>query len=159
MKQELERYLNDHLAGASGALLLIQHLIDTMEESEARDFLADLKVSVQADRELLQQLLTDAGMEPSTVLKVAGRITARFGLMKLMWEGLEPGMLGRFEAFEMLALGVQGKTLLWRALREIASCYREWGTHDFARLEQKAIEQRDGIERWRIEAARDSLSR
>lgn len=158
MKQELERYLNDHLAGASGAILVIQHIIDTMEESEARDFFGDLKLMVQADRDLLQHLLTTSGMQPSTVLKVAGGITARVGLMKLMWEGLEPGMLGMFEAFEMLALGVQGKRLLWRALHEIAPWYPEWSDHDFSELERKAIEQRDGIEHWRIQAARTSLS-
>lgn len=157
MKQELERYLNDHLAGASGAVLVIQHIIDAMEESDARDFFAELKVEVQADRDLLQKLLTAAGMQPSTVLKVAGDVAAKAGLMKLIWEGLEPGMLGMFEAFEMLALGVQGKRLLWRALNEIAPWYPEWSVYDFYELERRAIEQRDGIEHWRMQAARNSL--
>jgi hypothetical protein len=158
MKQELERYLNDHLAGATGAILVIQHIIDTMEESDARVFFAELKVKVQADRDLLQQLLTTAGMQPSAVLKIAGGIGARVGLMKLMWEGLEPGMLGMFEAFEMLALGVQGKRLLWRSLDEVAAWYPEWSEHDFPELERKAIGQRDGIEHWRLKAARASLA-
>jgi hypothetical protein len=157
MKQELERYLNDHLAGASGALLVIQHVVDSMDDPEARKFFAELKVEVQADRDLLQQLLATAGLQPSKVLEIAGGVTGRLGLMKLMWEGLEPGRLGLFEAFEMLALGVQGKRLLWRAVKEVAARYPQWSEHDFPDLERKATEQRDGIEHWRLKAARESL--
>jgi hypothetical protein len=157
MNHELERYLNDHLAGATGALLVIQHLADHVENPEARDFFVGLKTEVQGDRDLLEDLLASAGLESSTVLKIAGGVTARLGLMKLMWEGTDPGELGLFEALEMLALGVQGKRLLWLALGEIAPWFPEWNGHDFANLELKAIQQRDGVERWRIEAARDSL--
>jgi hypothetical protein len=157
MKQELERYLNDHLAGATGALLVIQHLADHVENPEARDFFIGLKAEVQADRDLLEDLLASAGLNSSTILKIAGDMTARLGLMKLMWEGTDPGELGLFEALEMLALGVQGKRLLWLALREITPWFPEWNGHNFAELELKAIQQRDGIERWRIEAAREAL--
>ena len=158
MRQELERYLNDHLAGATGALLVIDHIIGTMDKPEARKFFARLKEDVKADSDLLEELLGNADMHSSTALKVAGGVTARVGLLKLMWEGLEPGKLGMFEALEMLALGVQGKRLLWLAIQEIAPGYPEWSEHDFFDLEQRAIEQRDGIEHWRLEAARASLS-
>jgi hypothetical protein len=154
---ELERYLNDHLAGATGAILLIRHLIGTVEIPEARDFFKELNAEVEADRELLEELLVESGLKSSTVIKAAGGVTARLGLLKLMWEGLEPGKLGLFEALEMLALGVQGKCLLWLTMREIASGFPEWDGHDFEMLEMKAIKQRDGIESWRLAAARDSL--
>jgi hypothetical protein len=72
-----------------------------------------------------------------------------------MWEGFEPGELGLFEALEMLALGVQGKRLLWVALREIAPAYPAWKDVNFADLELEAIRQRDGVEAWRIEVVRD----
>lgn len=157
MNHELERYLNDHLAGASGAVLLIQHLIDTSENPDARDFFADLKLKVEADRNLLEELLSSAGLESSQALKVAGEVTARIGLLKLMWEGVEPGKLGLFEALEILALGVHGKRLLWLALKEVAEYFPEWRGFDFASLELEASRQRDGIEFWRKEAARESL--
>lgn len=158
VKQELERYLNDHLAGATGALLVIEHIVSSMEKPEARDFFTGLKDDVQADREFLEEILLSADLEVSNTSKVMGGVTARVGLFKLMWEGLEPGKLGMFEALEMLALGVQGKRLLWLALEEIAPYYPQWSGHDFSDLERQAIEQRDGIEQWRLEAARASLT-
>lgn len=158
MDQELERYLNDHLAGSSGALLMIGHLIDTLEDPQAVDFFVELKTDVEEDRRLLEHLLTSAGLHPSGILKAAGKLTARVGFLKLMWEGFEPGKLGLFEALEMLALGVQGKRLLWLALREIAHTYPAWSEVNFADLELEAIRQRDGVEGWRIEAARATFA-
>ncbi|GAA5126413.1 hypothetical protein JIN84_15470 [Luteolibacter yonseiensis] len=157
MDQQLERYLNDHLAGSSGAILMIQNFAETVEHPEARDFFIKLKQDVENDRELLKRLLETAGMRSSTVLNVAGDLTARVGFLKLMWEGFEPGKLGLFEGLEMLALGVQGKRLLWLALQEISAWYPEWSDVDFRELELEAIKQRDGVEFWRIEAARDAL--
>ncbi len=158
MDKELERYLNDHLAGASGALVLIRHLIDTLEEPQAVDFFVELETDVKVDRQLLEQLLTTAGLRPSGALKTAGKVTARLGFLKLMWEGFEPGGLGLFEALEMLALGVQGKRLLWVALREISGDYPGWADIDFPGLEREALRQRDGVEIWRIEAARSTFA-
>ncbi len=157
MDREIERYLNDHLAGASGALLLIQHFIDTYEDPQAVDFFTELKIDVEEDRSLLGRLLEAGDGEPSRLLKSAGRMSATIGLLKLKWEGFEPGELGLFEALEMLALGVQGKRLLWLCLREISPWYPEWSGIDFAELEREAIRQRDGVELWRIEAARGTF--
>ncbi len=158
MDQELARYLHDHLAGSSGALLLIQELADNHEVPEARDFFSDLKRKVEADRALLEDLLEKIGKDRGTFFKVAGDVAARVGGIKLLWERVEPGKLGMFEALEMLALGVQGKRLLWLALQEIDSWFPEWQEYDFSALELEAIEQRDGIEAWRIEASRDILA-
>lgn len=157
MEQQLERYLNDHLAGSAGAIVMIQNFVDTLEDPEARAFFSKLKASVESDRELLRRLLDTAGLKPSALLNATGDLTARVGFLKLMWEGFEPGKLGLFEGLEMLALGVQGKRLLWLALQEISAWYPEWNDVDFKKLEMEAITQRDGVEFWRIEAARDVL--
>ena len=157
MDQELERYLNDHLAGASGALLLTDEIAEQPDHPPAKSFFRELKEKVQADRALLGELQKAIDKEPSVVMKAAGDIAARVGGLKLMWEGIKPGSLGMFEALEMLALGVQGKRLLWLVLREIQPWFPEWSDHDFAGLELEAIRQRDGIEAWRIEAAKESL--
>lgn len=158
MDQELTRYLNDHLAGSSGALLLIQKLADNHDAPEARKYFLRLKEQVEADRSLLEELLERIGQKSSALLKMAGGIAARVGGIKLMWEQIEPGKLGLFEALEMLALGVQGKRLLWLALSEIAPMFPEWNGIAFAELELQAIQQRDNIEFWRIRAAMGILA-
>lgn len=159
MDQELQRYLNDHLAGASGAVVLIQHFVDTMDESEARDYFMQLKGKVESDIALLEDLLTSAGMQTSGVHKAAGNVTVRVGYLKLLWEGFEPGGLGLLEGLELLALGVQGKRLLWVSLNGVAHWFPEWKDVDFSKLEREAVEQRDGVEFWRFEAAKDVLVR
>lgn len=157
MSLELERYLNDHLAGSAGALLLISHLADTADLPGAPEFFTSLHGQVEADQKLLERLLDLAGMSPSGTSKAAGQLTARVGMLKLMWEGFKPGELGMFEALEMLAIGIQGKRLLWVALSEVTPWFHEWESIDFAALELDAIGQRDQVEAWRVEAARDIL--
>ena len=157
MDQELTRYLNDHLAGSSGALLLIQELADSHDNPEAREYFLQFKGKVEADRALLEDLLVRMGQSPSGFHQWAGAIAARIGGIKLMWEQIEPGKLGLFEALEMLALGVQGKCLLWVVLGKIAAWHPEWNGIDFVELEQNAIQQRDEIEWLRIEAGIEIL--
>lgn len=158
MDHDVTRYLNDHLAGSSGALILIQKIADSHDTPEAREFFLGLKEKVQADQSLLEDLLKRIGHEPSSLMKAAGGIAVRLANIKLMWEQVEPGELGLFEALEMLALGVQGKRLLWAALRENARWFPEWNDIDFAGLELQAIDQRDRIEYWRVQAAVDVLA-
>lgn len=153
MDYDITRYLNDHLAGSSGASLLIQKLAERHDEPDARDFFRRLQEKVESDRQLLEDLLRRIGKEPSGFLKMAGGIASRFVGIKLMWEQVEPRKLGLFEALEMLALGVQGKRLLWVALMEVADWFPEWEDIDFVELELQAIQQRDDIEFWRIQAA------
>lgn len=158
MDKDLARYLNDHLAGSSAALLLIEKLADNHDAPEAQEFLLDLKEAIEADRALLEDLLERIGQDPSALLKMAGGIMARISSIKLMWEKIEPGELGLFEALEVLALGLEGKRLLGRTLREIAAWFPEWDGIDFEELAQRAIQQCDDIEFWRIRAAKDILA-
>ena len=57
----------------------------------------------------------------------------------------------------MLALGIQGKRLLWAMLAELAPALPEWQGIPFADLELEAIKQRDAVEERRIHHGRESL--
>lgn len=157
MDQNLLRYLNDHLAGSSGAIGLIQNLASSAELSEEARYFRSLEKKVEADRGLLKELIGRLGESSSSLLETAGSITGAAGRLKLIWEGMEPGGLGRFEALEVLSLGIQGKRLLWLAMAEIAGNIPEWNGINFADLELDAIDQRDSVEARRIEAAAEAL--
>lgn len=157
MDTELQRYLNDHLAGSAGAVGLIQTLADNAVDPEEELFFASLKEKVEEDRLQLKDLISLLGKNSSTLLEAAGNLTEKAGRLKLMWEGLEPGQLGRFEAIEMLAVGIQGKRLLWVVLGELAPWIPEWSGIDFAGRELEAIAQRDAVESRRIEAGLNGL--
>ncbi|WP_341408129.1 hypothetical protein [Luteolibacter soli] len=157
MNKELYRYLNDHLAGSAGAIGIIEKLADTADDPEEAAFFRELGEKVETDRTILKDLIGKLGESSSSLLEAAGVATGAASRIKLAWEGLEPGHLGRFEALELLALGIQGKRLLWLALAEIAPLIPAW-TANFAELELDAIAQRDSVEERRVEAARDALS-
>jgi hypothetical protein len=157
IENKVENYMNHHLAGASGALLLIRDLIERAECSEASEFFVNLKARIEADRSKLEALVCLVGKQSSAWSKAAGKMAASIGSLKLMWDGFAPEKLGMLEALELLALGVQGKRLLWRALREVSHCFPEWSGTDFNHLENDAIDQRDGVEMWRLWAARQTF--
>lgn len=157
MDDALLRYLNDHLAGSAGAIGLIQKLATSAEVPEEAGFFHDLEQKVEGDRTLLKDLIARLGENSSAMLQAAGTLTGAASRLKLNWEGMEPGQLGRFEAVEMLTLGIQGKRLLWLMLSEVAAFVPEWEGIDFASLELEAIDQRDAVEDLRIEAGTDAL--
>lgn len=155
MNKDLERYLNDHLAGSCGALNLLQDLAERQELPADRRFFLQLKESVESDQALLESLLDAGDMERSKTAKAAGTLAAKASRLKLLWEGLEPGGLGMLEALEVLALGIQGKLLLWVMLGEIAPLIHGWRAVDFHNLEREAIRQREEVENRRKEAGRE----
>lgn len=157
MENAFEHYLNDHLAGAAGAISLIGDLAGRQEDDAERLFYLGLQQQVSSDRELLKELIRRAGMEETILAQLAGDISARAGKLKLMWEGLEPGKLGQFEALEILALGIQGKRLLWTVMGEVAALYPEWEGIDFAPLARDAKRQRDAVEQRRLSSGRETL--
>ncbi|MBX3743632.1 MAG: hypothetical protein KF712_21785 [Akkermansiaceae bacterium] len=157
MDKELTRYVNDHFAGSSGALLLVGEIARNHDDPDARRFFTELKGKIEEDRSTLGALLKRIEEEPSALMKAAGGIAARVGGLKLMWEKVEPGKLGMFEALEMLALGIQGKRLLWIIMREIQPWFPEWKDLNFQDLELEAIRQRDEVEEWRVRAGKASM--
>lgn len=154
MNKGLQRYLNDHLAGSEVALKLVDHLIKSTEGEHGNGFLRGLRRTIRDDQSRLRDLMKAADVEPSALLRLAGNIAGATGRMKLR---IDPNGLGTFEALEMLALGIQGKRLLWRILDEISSHYPQWKEVDFIKLERDAVVQRNAVEMLRQEAGRETL--
>lgn len=150
----IEYYLDDHLAGATGTIPLLGELADRETDETERHFYLGLQEQAGSDRELLKELIRRAGMAETILARMTGNIRVRAGKLKLTWEGLDPAKLGQAEALEMLALGIQGKRLLWNVLAEVAPFYPEWEGIDFAMLARDAKEQRDAVEQRRLSSGR-----
>jgi len=73
--------------------------------------------------------------------------------------GKEAGGLGLLQAFEVLAVGITGKKLLWRALRTIEADVPEVQGINLENLERRAQEQFDRVEKERLHIAREALAR
>lgn len=157
MNSNLERYLNDHLSGSAGAVDLIETLAHNHAGTSDEAFFHNLKAEVEEERELLHSLLAAVGKSHSKILEMIGNLTAKGGRLKLLWEGMDSGELGIFEALEILSLGIGGKRSLWLMLGKIAPAIPEWAGTDFAALATKAQEQLDAVEARRITAGERAL--
>ncbi|MGE4056316.1 MAG: hypothetical protein AB7F99_16105 [Vicinamibacterales bacterium] len=150
----LHTYLNDHLAGATGALRLLDRLIDE-PASEEKSFYAGLRAEIDEDRATLVRLLEGAGGETSTVRQAGGWLAEKAGRLKMLLDDAGGESLGAFEELEVLGLGVLGKRGLWRALS--VADLPEFKAIDFRRLETRAEGQYERIEGRRLELAREVL--
>jgi hypothetical protein len=155
MTPALITYLNDHDAGAQGALTMLERLAETHEED--RDWLSALHREISADHETLRDLMRRLGVPESTLKQVSSWVGERMAAMKLSWESPDRNF-HRMEALEMLALGIMGKHKLWLALADVAPAYPALAQIDFERLKTRALDQHADVERERLAAAHVALA-
>ncbi len=148
-------YLNDHLAGSVAAIKLLDRLIDNHKGHRLEKFLADLREDVHADQEVLQNLMRKLDLEQSSVRKAGAWIAETIGQAKIALSGDSVGLL---KAMEALALGVTGKKLLWRALRTVEAELPQLQGFDLSRLEQRATDQFERVEKERLQLSREAFT-
>jgi hypothetical protein len=151
----LASYLNDHLAGSVAAIELLDHLIKEQTGQSLEKFLVDLRNDVHADQEVLQNLIRKLGLEESSVRKAGAWIVEKIGQAKI---ALSRDSVGLLQALEALALGVTGKKLLWRALRTIEAELTQLQGIDLSRLEQRAADQFERLEKERLHLSREAFT-
>ncbi len=153
MKDQLETYLNHHLAGSAGGRMLAKHLADTAPDDTERLFFLGLRDLIEGDRDVLEQVIREAGFTVGKIRQAVGSAVARAGIWKMDLNGTDIGDLGRFEMVELLSIGIHGKYLLWKTLREINGLHSEWNGRDFEALEKSALSQSADIEAYRAREA------
>lgn len=153
----LHTYLNDHLAGSVAALELVEHLTKKYPGTGLESFLADLYTHVEADQQVLSDLLDAFERRESTIRKASAWIAEKFARPKFGLEQHDVSGIGLLEALEGLVLGITGKQLLWRSLASASEVWPQLRGPDFAALERSAAEQRDRVETRRIAAAREAF--
>jgi chromosome segregation ATPase len=154
-KEHLATYLNDHLAGSLIAVEIMEHL-----ETEASDLMPDLaamKSDIEADRDQLRSLMHRLGIAESRVRKVTSWIAEQVTEAKFEADDETRGTLRRLERLEALAVGIDGKSALWRALNAAAEVAPELRGTDYEHLTERAQKQRSQVEMLRLQAARLAL--
>ena len=153
--EDLSSYLNDHLAGAVGALELLDRLIKTYQGKPLERFFAELRGEIDADQKKLQELIDRLDLEESAVRKAGVWVAEKFSRLKIQLSESREGEMGLFLALEALALGITGKRSLWRALAVASETVPQLRALDYSELESRAIEQHDRVEAKRLEVARE----
>lgn len=145
---ELVLYMNDHLSGAAAALSLIDRLIDGSQSAEDRRLLEALKAEIEEDASTVERLIHELGGERSSVRQAGGWISEKLAALKLRFDDPAGARLSRFEALEMLALGILGKRALWRVLR--SANLPQLRSLDLEALEGRAQRQHDLVDDERL---------
>jgi len=150
-RENLDTYLNDHLAGSVGAMELLDHLVEVYQGSQYSAFLSALREDIGADQRTLQGFIRDLGLKESDLRKAGAWFVEKFSRIKLRLDSDDDG-LGLFQALEGIALGISGKEALWRAL-EASNNLPELQVLDYHSLEARAREQFAQVEAKRLELA------
>jgi len=155
-KEHLATYLNDHLVGGNFALEIIDHL--TKENPDLMPALMALKTDIYEDRHQLTTLMSHLNIVESRVRKAGTWIAEGIAEVKLDVDDDPYGPLRRLERLEALAIGIDGKIALWRALEAASSSNNALAGLDYERLALRGQDQRARVEALRLQASRASLA-
>jgi len=152
MSNPLTTYLQDHLAGSMQAIELLKAIRDHNAGEPLGRFAAHLLVEIEADRDVLVELIQRTGDSPSGFKELGAWLSEKVSRLKLK-HGSGEG-LGTFEALEFLMLGIHGKWALWRALSVVAPFDERLKAVDLSHLLTRAESQQEQVEEQRLALAR-----
>lgn len=155
----LTMYLDDHLAGSSGAVRLAERLRDRDPAGELGRVLDELIAEIEQDRATLRRIMDLMGATPSTVKRTGAVAAELLGSLRhrLPVLGAGSSKVALLEDVEVLSLGIEGKRLLWAALGAAASKDERLREFDFDDLQQRAHAQRYRLEPFRLRLATESI--
>jgi hypothetical protein len=149
----LHIYLQDHLAGATFGLELVQRCRRNNEGTEFAESLAELTAEIAEDRRALQRVMHDVGADASRTKVAAGWTLEKIRRLKPNGRLFEYTPLARVVELESLAIGIAGKRAMWRALDDVVP-REDRGGRDFSALADRATDQLSRVEGLRLDAAR-----
>jgi hypothetical protein len=151
-------YLNDHLAGSAAGLALAEKLRDNNQGTELGKVVAVLHHDIEQDRATLEELMARLEVDRHSVKETAGWLLERLSRLRLNPVLTGSADLTRLLETEALSLGIEGKRLMWVALKEAAADDERLAATDFDRLIERAASQRRTLEPHRLAAALHSSS-
>ena len=148
--QSLAAYLRDHLGGADAAIHVVRRLSARHDGTADGRLFRQLAEEFEQDRATVRALLAQLGASARSPKRVAGRASAA---LLAFTAGGTPGQLSLLRTLEALAIGIQGKRCMWRALQTLDTA-RSTTQINPVELEAKALRQWEAVEgRRRVLAA------
>jgi hypothetical protein len=150
IRDPLAIYLQDHHAGATFGVELVERCRRNNEGSEFSEPLRALADEIRSDRGTLRRLMHALGAEPSRLKNSVAWASEKAQRLKLNGRlgGYSP--LVRVEELESLAIGIAGKRALWELLEHVG---RSLEGYDFAALRGAAEDQLARVDSLRLRAA------
>jgi hypothetical protein len=151
-------YLNDHLAGATGAVELARRARAANRGTAFEAPLERIAAELDEDRAALVDVMRRLGVTRDPVKEWAAWLAEKGGRLKLNGRLASYSPLSRVLELEVLALGVEGKRALWRALARVAADDARLAGVDLAALGRRADAQRRLLDGERLRAAELAFS-
>lgn len=146
-------YLNDHLAGSTTGKLLSHHLAEHHRSSPYGAELRRVADEIAEDRLALLDLMRELGVPVRRHKVCAGRLAHKARLLKLNGGLARRSGLSTLIELEMLRLGIEGKSLLWRTLLELSATTADLDENRLRTLDDRARDQLDTVESLRRRTA------
>jgi hypothetical protein len=146
-------YLNDHLAGSIAGHELAKRSAKSNKGTEFGPFLQELATEIEADQRSLRLVMDRLGVKPNPIKDSGAWVAEKIGRLKLNGSLTGYSELSRVVELEGLAVGITGKTALWRSLK---TTFAKGGALDGVDLDElmaRAEKQRAGVEEHRLKAA------
>jgi hypothetical protein len=155
--KHLGTYVNDHLAGSVAAGELLDHLISANAGTPPVGSLLSCDKRLSKTKLPCDIYWNSSISKKSRCAKQRHGFPKKFARAKLSMEDPTGDKLARLEKLEALTLGIEGKRALWCSLNVIADRAPALQAMDLTRLEQRAAEQRQRVEAFRLDAAREAF--
>jgi hypothetical protein len=143
----LVAYLREHLTGSDDSIQSVGRLRLVHAGTQEGRLFASLYDEFREEREIVRALLAQAGASPLSVKRLAGQAG---GAAMALAAGGERGDLSLFRTLEGLALGVQAKRCMWRALQSLLGDQPIPSVRSLDGLEAMAVRQWEAIEERRL---------
>ena len=158
MADFLSIYLNDQLALGVLWRELARRSQRNNSGTELGAALARVSAGIAEDVETFQRIMRRLGIWINPI-KIGLAIGAeRLGRLKLNGRLGTYSPLSRFVELDFLAMGIEGKKLLWTTLRDLAGLASRLPDVDFDGLIGRAERQRADLEPFRVRAGIDALA-
>jgi hypothetical protein len=151
----LGTYLREHLSGSDAAIRVVERLRRAHAGTAEGRLFGALFVDFQHERDVVEAMLAEIG---ASTLSAKRLVTGAGGIMMAPVASSQRGDLAFLRTLEGLAIGVQGKRLLWRAMQELEPPFTQVSRSRLCELETLAVRQWEAIDERRRVWARSTFA-
>ncbi len=153
----LRIYMNDQLALGVAWREVARRAQRENAGTDHGDALVRVATEIAEDVETFESLMRRLELPVSRVKPRLAIVAERVGRLKLNGRVRSYSPLSRFAELDFLAMGIEGKKILWANLRDLAGVAERLPDVDFDALIERAQDQRDALEPHRLQAGREAL--
>jgi hypothetical protein len=153
----LEIYLNDQLAAGVLWRELARRAERNNRDRPEEAALKRVATAIAEDVETFERIMERVGARRSRLKPALAATVERAGRLKRNGRWVSYSPLSRFIELDTLAMGIEGKKILWENLRDGAGLGARLPDVDFDSLIERARQQRDELEPFRRAAGAAAL--